>query len=113
MSINSIFQSFPQLETKRLILRRMQVTDSDAIFRILGDDQVTQHYDDATFTDVSQAGDQIEAWEKGFVNKRCIRWGIARNTDRLRNSDFAMRGYWKSMKTGTAKVLPICVCSHC
>lgn len=81
MSIDSVFQSFPQLRTKRLILRRMQVTDSDAIFRILSDHQVTRYYDDETFTEISQARDQIEAWEKGFINQRCIRWGIAFNTD--------------------------------
>jgi ribosomal-protein-alanine N-acetyltransferase len=81
MSINSVFQSFPQLETRNLILRRIQVTDSNAIFRILADDEVTKYYDDATFTDVSQASDQIEAWENGFINRRCIRWGIARKDD--------------------------------
>jgi 2,4-dienoyl-CoA reductase-like NADH-dependent reductase (Old Yellow Enzyme family) len=32
---------------------------------------------------VSQASDQIKAWENGFINKRCIRWGIARKDDRV------------------------------
>jgi ribosomal-protein-alanine N-acetyltransferase len=78
---DNVFQSFPQLETRNLILRRMRRTDSDAIFRVLADDEVTRYYDDATFTDVSQASHQIEAWENGFINKRCIRWGIARKDD--------------------------------
>jgi ribosomal-protein-alanine N-acetyltransferase len=82
MSIDNIFQSFPQLETRNLILRRMQLMDSVAVFRILGDDEVTRYYDDTTFTDVSQASDQIKTWENGFINKRCIRWGIARKDDR-------------------------------
>jgi len=82
MSIDRVLQSFPQLETSRLVLRRMQVTDAEAIFRIFADDEVTRYYDDATFTDVSQASDQIEAWENGFKNKRCVRWGIARKEDR-------------------------------
>jgi ribosomal-protein-alanine N-acetyltransferase len=82
MSIDSVFQSFPQLETSRLLLRRMQVTDAEAIFKILADDEVTRYYDDATYTDISQARDQIEAWENGFRNKRCIRWGITRKDDR-------------------------------
>ena len=81
MSIETVFQSFPQVETRNLILRRMQLTDSNAIFRILGDDEVTRYYDDTTFTDVSQARDQIETWENGFNSKRCIRWGIARKED--------------------------------
>jgi ribosomal-protein-alanine N-acetyltransferase len=78
MSLNSTFQTFPQLETKNLLLRRMHSTDADALFKVLADDEVTEFYDDDTFTDISQARDQIEAWEKGFNNKGCIRWGITR-----------------------------------
>jgi len=81
MTIEKIFQTFPQLETERLILRHMQTADAQAIFRILSDEEVTRHYDDATFTNVSQASDQIEAWESGYRNKRCIRWGIARKEE--------------------------------
>jgi RimJ/RimL family protein N-acetyltransferase len=81
MTLEGIFQSFPQLETRNLILRRMQATDSAAIFRILADDEVTRYYDEATFTDIAQARDQIEAWENGYKNKRCIRWGIAQKDD--------------------------------
>jgi len=81
MSIDEIFQSFPQLEARNLVLRRLQGSDSDAIFKILADNEVTRYYDEASFTAISQAGSQIEAWENGFVNKRCIRWGIARKAD--------------------------------
>jgi [ribosomal protein S5]-alanine N-acetyltransferase len=83
MSINSVFQSFPHLETRNLILRRIQLTDSNAIFKILGDDEVTKYYDEATFTDASQASNQIEAWENGFKSRRCIRWGIAREDNQV------------------------------
>lgn len=81
MSTDSVFQSFPQLKTRRLVLRRILTTDADALFSILADDEVTRYYDDATFTEVSQASDQIAAWERGFISKRCIRWGIARQED--------------------------------
>jgi len=78
MSLDSVFQSFPSFETSRLMLRSMQATDSAALFGILSDDEVTRYYDDESFTNMSQATSQIEAWEHGFVNKRCIRWGIVR-----------------------------------
>ncbi|HZU87210.1 MAG TPA: GNAT family N-acetyltransferase, partial [Anaerolineaceae bacterium] len=81
MSIESLFQSFPQLETKNLILRRMQGSDSNALFRILSDAEVTRYYDDAAFTEMDQASDQINAWENGFINRRNIRWGIVRKGD--------------------------------
>ena len=76
MLTNQAFQTFPQLETKNLILRRIHPSDASALFKILADDEVTRFYDDDTFTEISQASDQIEAWENGFKNKGCIRWGI-------------------------------------
>jgi RimJ/RimL family protein N-acetyltransferase len=81
MPIDNVFQSFQQLDTSRLILRRMLDTDAEAIFRVLGDDETTRYYDDATFTHVSQATNQIEAWENGYINRRCIRWGITYKGD--------------------------------
>jgi len=81
MSINKAFQTFPQIETRNLLLRRIAPADSSAIFKILADEKVTEFYDDDAFTDIAQASDQIEAWENGFRNKRCIRWGIARKDD--------------------------------
>lgn len=81
MSLDSIFQTFPQLETDRLILRRMQAADAQAIFRILSDEEVTQYYDEAAFTALSQANEQIEAWETGYNHRRCIRWGVALKED--------------------------------
>ena len=81
MSINRAFQTFPQLETKRLLLRRMHSNDASALFKVLADDEVTEFYDDDAFTDISQASDQIEAWENCFKNKDCIRWGITRKDE--------------------------------
>ena len=36
---------------------------------------------DDKLVDESQASDQIEAWENGFKNKGCIRWGITRKDE--------------------------------
>jgi ribosomal-protein-alanine N-acetyltransferase len=55
--------------------------EAEALFGILSDDDVTRYYDDAAFTDITQASDQIQAWELGYQNRRCIRWGIARKDD--------------------------------
>jgi ribosomal-protein-alanine N-acetyltransferase len=81
MSLNSAFQTFPQLETKHLLLRRMHPADASALFKVLADDEVTEFYDDDSFTDISGASDQIEAWESGFNNRGCIRWGITRKDE--------------------------------
>jgi ribosomal-protein-alanine N-acetyltransferase len=78
MSIQQALQTFPQLETKNLHLRRIEPADASALFGVLSDDEVTEFYDDDPFTDISQALDQIKTWDYGFINIRCIRWGITR-----------------------------------
>jgi len=51
------------------------------LFKILANEELTKFNDDDAFTDRSQASDQIEAWENGFKNKGCIRWGITRKEE--------------------------------
>jgi ribosomal-protein-alanine N-acetyltransferase len=81
MSLDTVFQTFPRLETPNLILRQLAPTDAQAFFTILGDPQVARYYDDDTFTLLSQAVEQLEAWETGYRNRRLIRWGITRKGD--------------------------------
>jgi ribosomal-protein-alanine N-acetyltransferase len=81
MSINTVFQEFPQIETKNLILRRISPADVNALFGILSDVKVTEFYDDDAFTDIAQASDQIKAWENGYKNRVCIRWGISQKDE--------------------------------
>jgi ribosomal-protein-alanine N-acetyltransferase len=81
MSIDSLFLSFPEIITDRLVLRRIILADSTALFSVLSDEEVTRFYDDATFTDISQAREQIKAWESGYQHRRCIRWAIALKGD--------------------------------
>ena len=76
MNLDAVFNTFPQLETERLILRKLRADDAGSLFTILGDQEVTEYYDDDAFTDVSQARDQIQAWAEGFGARRCVRWGI-------------------------------------
>ena len=78
MPIETAFHSFPQLETENLLLRRIVPSDDKALFQVLSDEAVTLFYDDDAFTEISQAKDQIEAWENGYQNRRCIRWAITR-----------------------------------
>jgi len=81
MSIDRAFQTFQQLETRNLLLRRMHPVDASALFKVLADKEVTEFYDDDAFADISQASGQIEAWENGFAKKTCIRWGITRKDE--------------------------------
>ena len=76
MNLDVVFDRYPQLETGRLALRELRSGDAGSLFTVLGDEEVTEFYDDEVFRDVSQASEQIEAWAAGFRERRCVRWGI-------------------------------------
>jgi ribosomal-protein-alanine N-acetyltransferase len=77
MNLDLVFGRFPQLKTERLVLRELLSSDAESLFAVLGDEAVTEFYDDEVLEGVSQAGEQIEAWAAGFRARRCVRWGIA------------------------------------
>jgi len=78
LNLDCVFQAFPRLETERLVLRRLRLSDVESLFAILADEELTRFYDDEAFTEISQAREQIEAWASGFDEWRSIRWGIVR-----------------------------------
>lgn len=77
MNLDAVFDTFPHLETERLILREICPGDAKSLFTVLGDEAVTEFYDDEVFREVFQASEQIDAWAAGFRARRCVRWGIA------------------------------------
>ena len=81
MSIRNAFQSFPEIRTKNLFLRQIYQTDSNEVFTILGDEKVTEFYDDDTFVEITQATEQIKAWMDRYKDRTCIRWGITRKDE--------------------------------
>ena len=81
LNLDAVFQAFPRLGTERFVLRQLHLSDAESLFAILSDEEVTRFYDDEAFTDVGQAREQLEAWDRGFDAQRSVRWGIARKTD--------------------------------
>ncbi|MEH2085036.1 MAG: GNAT family protein [Nostoc sp.] len=75
--------SFPQLETKRLLLRETTLQDAEAIFALFSDPSVTQFHDLDTFTSIKQAITVIGRRAKRFEQGEGIRWGITRKQDNV------------------------------
>ena len=71
-------QSFPQLETKRLVLRQFRLDEADqaALFRLFSDSRVTRFYNATTFTRPEQARIMLKRRYDGFWQGRAIRWAI-------------------------------------
>ncbi|BAU28793.1 ribosomal-protein-alanine N-acetyltransferase [Aneurinibacillus soli] len=69
-------QEFPQLETKRLLLRKMSMDDAPTLFRFWSDEKVTKYMNIPAFQDVSQATEMIDLLNNLASYKEAIRWGI-------------------------------------
>lgn len=69
-------EAFPQLETKRLMLREMQPDDAEALFRVLSDEEVMRYYDRVPFARIEESYQAVERHRQRFVQDEAIRWGI-------------------------------------
>lgn len=69
-------QSFPLLETERLVLREITVEDAPGMLKYLSDKEVMKYYGLAPFQSVNDALDEISWYQSIFRNKTGIRWGI-------------------------------------
>lgn len=68
--------AFPQLETERLILRKMKVADAPALFHVWSDPSVTKFTNLKTFTKVDEAKKMIEYLNNLALFNPTFRWGI-------------------------------------
>jgi ribosomal-protein-alanine N-acetyltransferase len=76
------FDSFPVLETPRLVLRELQPDDAQALMAVFGDAEVLRYHDLEPFSSAEQVQQMIERLHAAFAGKQRWRWGIA-----LRDSD--------------------------
>jgi ribosomal-protein-alanine N-acetyltransferase len=76
MSTRFDFTTFPILRTRRLLLREITFRDTEAIFRIRGDYEVTRHNIGAAYESTADARRLIEQIRKAYRAKAEVRWGI-------------------------------------
>lgn len=65
-----------ELQTERLVLRKMKMSDSASLFKIWSDPEVTKFMNINSFTDESQAVDMIETLDKLSRENKAIRYSI-------------------------------------
>ncbi len=76
MSESTNQEAFPQLETKRLILRQMRPEDAKAIFRIYGDEEVMRYRDVLAFTRLEEAQQFLEGVRARYEQGEEMHWAI-------------------------------------
>ncbi|MFS0672162.1 GNAT family N-acetyltransferase [Ornithinibacillus sp. 179-J 7C1 HS] len=73
--------TFPEIETNRLRLRKIEIEDAECILRYLSDSDVMEYYGLPPFNSIEQAKREIEWYDKIFQRQTGIRWGITLKGD--------------------------------
>ena len=81
MTIETIFTNFPRLETERLILRQIQLSDAEAVFATFSDEAVMEFYGDLPHRSIEESRDLIRRQHEWYRRREGIRWGITRRGD--------------------------------
>lgn len=71
------FNGFPNLESKRFILREVKEKDYLSIYEIYSDNDTVKYQQMGTMQTMEQAQKSVQAFLRGFENKKFIRWCIA------------------------------------
>ena len=71
------YSSFPNISTGRLNLRCLAKKDTDDIFAVRSDYEVTKYNSGAAYTETNQALNLIERSISGFQSKSSIYWAIS------------------------------------
>jgi len=69
-------QTFPRIETERLILREITHDDTGAIFRNFSDLEVAKWFFEQPLTEIGQATDFIESFITEFEQGKGLTWAI-------------------------------------
>ncbi len=70
------FSPFPELETERLLLRRMTLDDADAIFALRSSEQVSRYIDRPLARTIEDARSFINSISEGITMDKWIFWAI-------------------------------------
>jgi len=68
--------TFPVLQTARLVLIEINQEHAPELFRIFSNELVCRYYGKDPMQKLSQAQGMIELFNKGYMERRAIRWGI-------------------------------------
>ena len=74
--MNNVDAQFPQLETKRLTLKKLTQNDFNILFKYWSDDEVTKYMNIDSMTDIKQVENMVSFLNNLFNKKQAIRWGI-------------------------------------
>lgn len=89
------FDTFPVLETDRMILRQVKTTDVDAIFQLRNDTQTVEYTARPPYESKKEAVDQINKMLDAYLSGDGLSWSIT-----LKGSDEMIGGigFWRMIR---------------
>jgi [ribosomal protein S5]-alanine N-acetyltransferase len=95
LDLTAAFESFPTLETERLVLRAPRAEDAPDIFRIMSDERVVRYFGTPPMRSPEQALRRVESFQSDFAAHLGVRWAITmRDEGRL----IGTLGFWRLVK---------------
>jgi ribosomal-protein-alanine N-acetyltransferase len=76
-----IFDTFPALETSRLILRQIKEEDTEGIYKFNSDIKSLQFIARNTYTKMEQATEKFEQFQNAYSERKAIWWTYTLKTD--------------------------------
>ena len=76
-----VFESFPELNTRRLLLRQITQEDDKSLLEILSDEATCKYLVHNAVNDIEAIKRMITDMQRFFDEKQRIRWGIAQKQD--------------------------------
>jgi ribosomal-protein-alanine N-acetyltransferase len=79
--LDLIFEPFPVLETERLVLRKITMTDAADIFKIRSNADTMKYIGRPLLHSISEAQNLIGTFQEGIRSQTNIIWGISLKSD--------------------------------
>jgi len=88
----SIFKSFPEFESERLLFRKILLSDAKDLFSIRTDDDVMRFMDVIRFESIGDAEKWVYSVSESYDKETGIMWGLV---EKLSNSFVGYFGFWR------------------
>ena len=73
-------EKLPTIEASRVRLRHLAESDTDSLFELFSDEEVTRYWSAPPFQKRAQAAELLAAIKEGFRQKSLFQWGIAQKS---------------------------------
>ncbi|MGM0502871.1 MAG: GNAT family N-acetyltransferase, partial [Bacillota bacterium] len=73
---DKVFNKFPELETERMRLRELKLSDAEDLFVVFSNPKVMKYYNLYPFDSLAQAKELIRNYVEAFKNQKLLRWGL-------------------------------------